>query len=69
MSDWRQGATYHGAPSAGVSGVADPFPRHPERYFVAADDADVSMHALDFARLDCLQRDRSPRGFTRWLLA
>ncbi len=69
VSDWRQGATYHGAPSAGVSGVADPFPRHPERYFVAADDADVSVHALDFARLDSLQRDRMARGFTRRLLA
>jgi len=69
VSDWRQGATYHGAPSAGVSGVADPFPHHPERYFVAADDADVSVHALDFTRLDALHRDRVARGFTRRLLA
>jgi len=68
VSDWRQGATYHGAPSAGVSGVADPFPRQPDRYFVAADDADVSVHALDFSRLDALHRDRVARGFSRRLV-
>jgi predicted amidohydrolase len=65
VSDWRLGATYHGQPCAGVSGVADPFPADPERYFVPADDAPVSVHRLDVGKLDGLRRDRRARGFAR----
>jgi predicted amidohydrolase len=65
VSDWRQGATYHGSPSAGVSGVADPFPDDPERYFRPAAERTVSVHALDLAKLDGLRRDRLARGFAR----
>jgi len=65
VSDWREGATYHGGPSAGVSGVADPFPDDPERYFTPAAEHLVSVHELDFAKLDGLRRDRLARGFAR----
>ena len=69
VSDYRVGASYHGVPSAGVSGVADPWPTDPERYFSPAADATVSRHGLDFARLDRIRRDRLARGFARRLPA
>jgi predicted amidohydrolase len=65
IADWRQPATYHGQPTAGVSGVADPFPREPDGYFTRATDALVSMHHLDLARLDRLRDDRLARRFSR----
>jgi predicted amidohydrolase len=69
VSDWRLGATYHGQPSAGVSGVADPFPDDPDRYFTPADDAPVSVHELNMEKLDGLRRDRQARGFSRTIRA
>jgi omega-amidase len=69
VSDYRVGATYHGAPSAGVSGIADPWPTDPERYFTAAADGTVSVHELDLTRLDRLRHDRLARGFARRLPA
>jgi predicted amidohydrolase len=65
VADWRQGASYHGAPSAGVSGIADPFPTDPDRYYVAAAPAPLSVHELDLGRLDRLRVDRRTRGFSR----
>jgi predicted amidohydrolase len=65
VSDYRVGAMFHGAPSAGVSGVADPWPTEPDRYFTAAADSAVWVHRLDFPRLDALRNDRIARGFAR----
>ena len=69
VSDYHVGATYHGAPSAGVSGIADPWPTEPDRYFSLATDGTVSVHKLDFTRLDRLRHDRVARGFARRLPA
>lgn len=69
VSDYQVGATYHGAPSAGVSGIADPWPTDPDRYFSAAAQSTVSVHELDFTRLDRLRHDRLARGFARQLPA
>lgn len=69
VSDYRVGASYHGAPSGGVSGLADPWPTDAERYFTAAAGTTISVHGLDFTRLDRLRHDRLARGFTRQLPA
>ena len=63
--DWRRPATYHGQPTAGVGGVADPFPLTPEGYFTPAAPAPLSVHHLDLGRLDGHRDDRLARRFTR----
>ena len=65
VNDWRRPAIYLGQPTAGVGGVADPFPSSPDRYFTPATDAIVSVHHLDLTRLDDHRLDRSARRFRR----
>ncbi|MFI6290578.1 carbon-nitrogen hydrolase family protein [Nonomuraea sp. NPDC050790] len=59
VSDWRHGADYHGAPCAGVTGFADPYPARPGEYHVRGS----GVHVMDFERLDALRADRAGRGF------
>ncbi|MEO3876473.1 carbon-nitrogen hydrolase family protein [Nonomuraea sp. B12E4] len=65
VSDWHHEATYHGHPCAGVSGLADPCPEAPASFFTGAPGASVSVHELDFDRLNAFRRDRADRGFGR----
>ncbi|WP_188188193.1 carbon-nitrogen hydrolase family protein [Nonomuraea sp. SYSU D8015] len=62
VSDWHHDTTYHGHPCAGVTGLANPCPETRAGFFTATDDP-VSVHDLDFDRLDAFRRDRADRGF------
>ncbi|MGN9842886.1 carbon-nitrogen hydrolase family protein [Nonomuraea sp. H19] len=64
VSDWHHETTYHGHPCAGVTGLANPCPKTHTGFFTGPPDAAVSVHDLDFARLDAFRRDRTDRGFT-----
>ncbi|MEV4897160.1 hypothetical protein AB0K48_48235, partial [Nonomuraea sp. NPDC055795] len=50
---------YHGAPCAGVTGFADPYPARPAEYYVRG----AGVRVMDFERLDALRADRAGRGF------
>ncbi|MEW9554346.1 carbon-nitrogen hydrolase family protein [Nonomuraea sp. NPDC050783] len=63
VSDWHHETTYHGHPCAGVTGLANPCPRTHAGFFTGPPEAAVSVHELDFARLDAFRRDRAERGF------
>ncbi len=63
VSDWHHETTYHGHPCAGVTGLANPCPHTHTGFFTGPPDAAVSLHELDFGRLDAFRRDRSERGF------
>ncbi|MFI6396264.1 carbon-nitrogen hydrolase family protein [Nonomuraea sp. NPDC050540] len=59
VSDWQHGASYHGAPCAGVTGFADPYPARPAEYYARG----AGVRVMDFERLDALRADRAGRGF------
>ncbi|MFG1701173.1 hypothetical protein [Nonomuraea sp. NPDC049309] len=63
VSDWHHETTYHGHPCAGVTGLANPCPRTHDGFFTGPPDAPVSVHELDFGRLDAFRSDRADRGF------
>lgn len=63
VSDWHHETTYHGHPCAGVTGLANPCPETHTGFFTGPPDAPVSVHELDFARLDAFRSDRAARGF------
>ncbi|HEX4817102.1 MAG TPA: carbon-nitrogen hydrolase family protein [Nonomuraea sp.] len=63
VSDWHHETTYHGHPCAGVTGLANPGPDTHAGFFTGVPDAFVSVHDLDFDRLDAFRADRADRGF------
>ncbi|WP_166427050.1 carbon-nitrogen hydrolase family protein [Nonomuraea mesophila] len=63
VSDWDHEATYLGQPCAGVTGLANPCPPAHTGFFSAPPTAPVSVHTLDFDRLDAFRHDRTARGF------
>ncbi|MCF6471235.1 carbon-nitrogen hydrolase family protein [Nonomuraea sp. MG754425] len=63
VSDWHHETTYHGHPCAGVTGLANPCPQTHAGFFTGPPGAPVSVHELDFDRLDAFRHDRAERGF------
>lgn len=64
VCDWAAGTPYAGLAAAGVSGLADPLPATPGRYFTAA-AGPVTVVDVDDRRLAALRANRAARGFGR----